>query len=154
MEHIFIGRSTGKFPTVTGKTEKVILFFWTECCKRKFVFTASRPFFIKCKNWFVQMVNEILERNLPVLNFAAYHLPRTWAERFVACAAGGIVWLKFWRRSHDPKKGAGTRRYFSSRGFAARGGQISLDWYSGSAAKSHSTSTKYRQLHRLSVLPM
>ena len=50
------------------------------------------------------MVNEILERNLPVLNFAAYHLPKPWAERFVASAAGGIVWLKFWRRSHDPKK--------------------------------------------------
>ena len=73
----------------------------------------SRPFFIKCKNWFVQMVNEILERNLPVLNFAAYHLPKQWAERFVASAAGGILWLKFWRRSYDPKKGVGTRRYFS-----------------------------------------
>ena len=130
MEHIFIGRSTGKFPNGNWKIEKVILFFWTECCKRKFVFTASRPFFIKCKNWFVQMVNEILERNLPVLNFAAYHLPRTWAERFVACAAGGIVWLKFWRRSHDPKKGAGTRRYFSSLAASPLVG-----------AKSHSTGT-------------
>ena len=29
--------------------------------------------------------------------------------------------------------------------------QISLDWYSGSAAKSHSTSTQYRQLRRLGI---
>ena len=29
--------------------------------------------------------------------------------------------------------------------------QISLDWYSGSAAKSHSTSTQYRQLRRLEI---
>ena len=154
MEHIFIGRSTGKFPTVTGKLKRWSCFSGRNVANGTYVFTASRPFFIKCKSWFVQMVNEILERNLPVLNFAAYSLPKQWAERFVACAAGGIVLLKFWRRSHDPKKGAGTRRYFSSRGFAARGGQISLDWYSGSAAKSHSTSTKYRQLHRLSVLAM
>ena len=39
--------------------------------------------------------------------------------------------LKFWRRSRDPKKGVGTRHF--SRGFA----------------KSHSTSTQYRQLRRL-----
>ena len=28
----------------------------------------------------------------------------------LACVAGGIVWLKFWRRGRDPKKGVGTRR--------------------------------------------
>ena len=33
--------------------------------------------------------------------------------------------------------------------FLSRLHQISLDWYSGSAAKSHSTSTQYRQLRRL-----
>jgi len=76
------------------------------------------------------MVNEILERNLPVLNFAAYHLPKPWAEWFVACAAGGSVWLKFWRGRRDPKKGVGTRRYFSRlRRSLRHRRQISLDWY-------------------------
>ena len=48
--------------------------------------------------------------------------------------------LKFRRRSQ--KKGVGTRRlkYGISRGFAAR---------DGSPAKSHSTTTQYRQLRRL-----
>ena len=32
-------------------------------------------------NWFVQMVNAIPVRNLPVLNFA-YHLPKPWTDRF------------------------------------------------------------------------
>ena len=51
--------------------------------------------------------------------------------------------LKFWGRSCDPNKGVGTRRFKFiriARGFAGRG---------GSAAKSHSTSTQYRQLRRL-----
>ena len=30
---------------------------------------------------------------------------------YVACAAGGIVWLKFWRRSRDPKKGRLSTQY-------------------------------------------
>ena len=68
----------------------------------------------------------------------------------LACVAGGIVWvlcgycwrycvgarLKFRRRSRVPKKGSRS----ISRGFAAR---------DGSADKSHSTTTQYRQLRRL-----
>ena len=39
----------------------------------------------------------------------------------IACAAGGIVWLKFWRRSRDPKKGVGMRRsWFSCRRYISR----------------------------------
>ena len=39
----------------------------------------------------------------------------------IACAAGGIVLLKFWRRSRDPKKGVGTRRsWFSCRRYISR----------------------------------
>ena len=53
-----------------------------------------------------------------------------WSGLYIACAAGGIVWLKFRRRSRDPKKGSGDEGI--SRGFAARG---------GSAANSHSTGT-------------
>ena len=52
------------------------------------------------------------------------------------------VRLRFWRRSCDPKKGVkamGTRR-LSLKAYAARG---------GFAAKSHSTTTEYRQLRRL-----
>ena len=45
----------------------------------------------------------------------------------LACAAGGIVWLKFWQRSRDPKKGVGTRR-LKYRSWRLRR-QISLDWY-------------------------
>ena len=42
-------------------------------------------------------------------------------------------------------KGSGEEAYFSR----LRRCQISLDWYSSSAAKSHWTSTQYRQLRRL-----
>ena len=40
------------------------------------------------------------------------HYPDTLLEKAIsslACAAGGIVRLKFWRSSRDPKKGVGTR---------------------------------------------
>ena len=73
---------------------RVVLFFLTERSKRKFVFhffkiklifdtsfLSSRPFFSQW-NWFVQMVNAIPGRNLPVLNFA-YHLPKPRTDRFV-----------------------------------------------------------------------
>ena len=76
--------------------DKVVLFFRTECFKRKFAFhffkaifdtsfRPSRPFFGK---WiaFVQMVNAIPGRNKTVLNFA-YHLPKPWTDRF-AYASG------------------------------------------------------------------
>ena len=50
--------------------------------------------------------------------------------------------LKFWRRSHNPKKGVGTRRlkYLFLAAYAT------LD---GFATKSHSTITQYRQLRGL-----
>ena len=48
--------------------------------------------------------------------------------------------LKFWRRSPVPKKGSRDEAVGISRGFADR---------DGSAVKSHSTTTKYRQLRRL-----
>jgi len=68
-----------------GTSEKVVLFSRTECSKRKFVFyffkpsfdtsfRLSRLFFGK-RDWFVQKVNAISERNLPVLDFV-YHLPK------------------------------------------------------------------------------
>ena len=43
-------------------------------------FRLSLPFFGKC-SWFVQMVNEILWRRWPVLNFG-YHIPKPWMDRF------------------------------------------------------------------------
>ena len=52
--------------------------------------------------------------------------------------------LKFWRRSRVPKKGSRDEAVEISRGFAA------LD---GSAVKSHSTTTQYRQLRRLPLRP-
>ena len=75
-----------------GTSEKVVLFFRTECSKRKFVFhflnkaifdtcfRLSRPFFGKW-NWFVQMVNAIPRRKLRVLNFV-YHLRKPLTDRF------------------------------------------------------------------------
>ena len=48
--------------------------------------------------------------------------------------------LKFWRRSRVPEKGSRDEAVEISRGFAAR---------EGSAVKSHSTTTQYRQLRRL-----
>ena len=59
-----------------GTSEKVVPFFWTEYFKRKFVFhffkavfdTSFRPSrsFSDKWNWFVQMVNAIPGRHLPV----------------------------------------------------------------------------------------
>ena len=110
MENDVLGRCGGKISGSTGTSEKVVLFFRTERSKRKFVFhfntprsnmtprlwgqnckffttpffdtsfRPSRPFFGKWY-WFVQMVNAIPGRNLPVLNFA-YHLPKPCTDRF------------------------------------------------------------------------
>ena len=66
--------------------EKVVLFFWTGLMFHFFKaifytsFRLSLPFFGKC-SWFVQMVNEILWRRWPVLNFG-YHIPKPWIDRF------------------------------------------------------------------------
>ena len=51
--------------------------------------------------------------------------------------------LKFSQRSHDPKKGVGTRRLFNFLFLAA---YADCDCF---AAKSHSTTTQYHQLRRL-----
>ena len=77
-----------------------------------------------------------------------------WSGLYIACAAGGIVWLKFRRRSRDPKKGSGDEAFeiflaASPLVAAQLRRQLSLDWYSGSAAKSPSPSAQYRQLCRL-----
>ena len=63
-----------------------------------------------------------------ILTFAWWRVKtrNTMVSWQVARAAGGIVWLKFWRRSRDPKK----KEW--GRGVSARG---------GSAANSHSTGT-------------
>ena len=46
-----------------------------------------------------------------VLPNITYGLSVYGASDAVACAAGGIVWLKFWRRSRDPKKGSGDEAF-------------------------------------------
>ena len=48
--------------------------------------------------------------------------------------------LKFWPRSHVPKKGSRDE---------APPPNLTRLYYNGSAAKSHSTTTQYRQLRRL-----
>ena len=87
MEHEFFGRSSTKISGSYGTSEKVVLFFRTECSKRKFLFhffnkaifntcfRFSWPCFGKW-NWFVQMVNAIPGRKLRVLTFA-YHPNRS-----------------------------------------------------------------------------
>ena len=75
-----------------GTSEKVVLFFRTECPIGNSYSISSKPSltlgsdirgrFIGKWNLFVQMVNAIPGRDLPVLNFA-YHLPRLWTYRFV-----------------------------------------------------------------------
>ena len=80
--------------TISGSnetSEKVVLCSRREYIRQKFVFhffkatfdTSFRPSqsFSYKWNWFVQMVNTIPGRNLPVLNFA-YHLPKPWSDWF------------------------------------------------------------------------
>ena len=85
MEHDLLDRSSGKFP---GATERL------KYSKRKFVFRffkaipalipvsglRGQSFFGKW-NRFVQMINAIPGRNLPVLDFG-YHLPKLWSDQF------------------------------------------------------------------------
>ena len=51
--------------------------------------------------------------------------------------------LMFWRRSRVPKKGSGDEAVPSN---------LTRLYYNGSAAKSHSTTTQYRQLRRLLMM--
>ena len=91
MAHDFLCRSRWKISGSNGTSEKVVLFSRTEYSKRKFVFhffkaifsTSFRPSrsFLGVWNWFVQMVNAILGRILPVMNFT-YHLPKPSTHRF------------------------------------------------------------------------
>ena len=54
--------------------------------------------------------------------------------------------LKFWRRSRVPKKGS---RDEAVEILEAPPSNLTRLYYNGSAAKSHSTNTQYRQLRRL-----
>ena len=104
MEQDSLGFRNRKFHGATGTSEKVVLFFWMEYSKRKFVFHSikaifntsfrpSWPFFSEW-NWFVQMVKAILGRNLSVLNFAN-HLPTSWTKWFVHVNGKQPVTLRF-----------------------------------------------------------
>ena len=59
--------------------------------------------------------------------------------------------LKFWRRSRVPKKGSRDEAVFlaASPLVTAPPSNLTGLYYNGSAAKSHSTTTQYRQLRRL-----
>ena len=59
--------------------------------------------------------------------------------------------LKFWRRSRVPKKGSRDEAVFlaASPLVTAPPSNLTRLYYNGSAAKSHSTTTQYRQLRRL-----
>ena len=98
------GFSQWKISRSNGNIWKVVLFFWMEYSKRKFVFHSfkaifdtsfrpSRPFFSKW-NWFVQMVKAIVGWNLSVLNFAN-HLPTSWTKWFVHVNGKQPVTLRF-----------------------------------------------------------
>ena len=79
----------------------------------------------------------------PSLNLPTTRLNKCSLRSWQYCVAAR---LKFWRRSCVPKKGVGTRRLKS---LAAPPSNLTRLYYNGSAAKSHSTSTQYRQLRRL-----
>ena len=61
--------------------------------------------------------------------------------------------LKIWRRSRVPKKGSRDEVVFlaSSPLVTAPPSNFTRLYYNGSAAKSHSTTTQYRQLRRLTI---
>ena len=103
-EKHFIESFQWKISGSNGTSKKVVLFFRSECSKRKFVFhffkaifdTSFRPSqsFSGKWNWFVQMANAIPEWNLPVLNFA-FHLPELWTDRFAhENGKKPLSWLK------------------------------------------------------------
>ena len=79
----------------------------------------------------------------PSLNLPTTRLNKCSLRSWQYCVAAR---LKFWRRSCVPKKGVGTRCLKS---LAAPPSNLTRLYYNGSAAKSHSTSTQYRQLRRL-----
>ena len=62
--------------------------------------------------------------------------------------------LKFWRRSRVPKKGSkdeAVEFLAASPLVTAPPSNLTGLYYNGSAAKSHSTTTQYRQLRRLNL---
>ena len=60
--------------------------------------------------------------------------------------------LKFWRWSRVPKKGSRDEAVAASPLVTAPPSNLIRLYYNGSAAKSHSTTTQYRQLRRLEVI--
>ena len=85
----------------------------------------------------------------PSLNLPTTRLNKCSLRSWRYCVAAR---LKFWWRSCVPKKGVGTRRLKSltaSPLMTAPPSNLTRLYYNGSAAKSHSTSTQYRQLRRL-----
>ena len=75
-----------------------------------------------------------------------YFLPSLRSWRYCVGAR-----LKFWRRSRVPKKGSRDEAVFlaASPLVTAPPSNLTRLYYNGSAAKSHSTTTQYRQLRRL-----
>ena len=63
-----------------------------------------------CIVYKIPLRKPLLRTNITVLHLCLHSVPSSSTYRRIACAAGGIVLLKFWRRSRDPKKGVGTRR--------------------------------------------
>ena len=76
-----------------------------------------------------------------------YFLPSLRSWRYCVGAR-----LKFWRRSRVPKKGSrdeAVEFLAASPLVTAPPSNLTRLYYNGSAAKSHSTTTQYRQLRRL-----
>ena len=102
MEQDSLGFPNRKFQGATGTSEKVVLFFWMEYSKQKFVFHSFKAIFDTSfrssrpskRNWFVQMLQAILGRNLPVFNFMN-HLPTPWTKWFVHVNGKQPVTLRF-----------------------------------------------------------
>ena len=84
----------------------------------------------------LQSKKETKQRIYGFFIFKEYDSLRSW--RYCVGAR-----LKFWRRSRVPKKGSGDE--------AAPPSNLTRLYYNGSAAKSHSTTTQYRQLRRLGI---
>ena len=60
--------------------------------------------------------------------------------------------LKFWRRSRVPKKGSRDEVFLAASPLVtAPPSNLTRIYYNGSATKSHSTTTQYRQLGRLGL---
>ena len=94
----------------------------------------------------ISLLEFVLKRPVSVkcLPFASVVSLRSW--RYCVGAR-----LKFWRRSRVPKQGNRDEVVFlaASPLVTAPPSNLTRLYYNGSAAKSHSTTTQYRQLRRL-----